>query len=378
MRCRWPLLLPLALAACAAPRPSANPGSARAQAVRFVVDSVATGTTARLIGLDAAPGGVVWTAGTGGAWARSLDGGRSWTTGTVPSADTLQFRDVHAFDARRAVLLSIGQGTASRVYTTDDGGASWAMRWTNPDPRAFYDCMAFEGNTGYAFSDAVTDASVSAAQDTVAHLPMVETSDGGRSWRAIPAERTPAVPPGTGAFASSGTCAVLTRGTLLMATSRGDAASTTARIVVWRGGVQHQSAVPVSGAYPNEGVAALAVQGDSLFAGLLGPASGVAAWRAPLSDVVEGRGQPATLGDLARTLVPRWSPQQVGLKNVYGLAASPRALVATGPDGLAASSDGGQTWQVLTRADLWSAVRVDDGTFVAVGRGGRAVRITVR
>ena len=66
------------------------------------------------------------------------------------------------------------------------------------------------------------------------------------------------------------------------------------------------------------------------------------------------------------------------IERVYGLAASPKALVATGPDGLAASADGGQTWRLLVRADLWSATRVDDRTFVAVGRGGRAVRVTVR
>ncbi len=43
---------------------------------------------------------VVWVSGHGGTWLRTLDGGATWSGGTVPNADTLQFRDVHAVSAR--------------------------------------------------------------------------------------------------------------------------------------------------------------------------------------------------------------------------------------------------------------------------------------
>ena len=364
----------LPLAACRTATPPAAP------AVSFAVDSVATGTTARLIGLDAAGNGVVWAAGTNGAWARSLDGGRSWTTGTVPDADTLQFRDVEAFDARRAVLLSIGPGTASRVYTTDDGGATWALRWTNPDPRAFYDCMAFDGQTGFAFSDAVP---LSADLGVPHRLPIVATSNGGATWRDVTEDRTFSVPAGTGAFASSGTCAAYLNGQWLVAFNQPGSTLPKSRVGIWAEEGWKQTTVPVVSDEPMVGVSSVVEQGDAVFAGLLGADSGVTLFRADRQTIASGvnrvqtRIQRPAGDDQAQTNT--WLPMPpLPIERVYGLAASPKALVATGPDGLAASADGGQTWRLLVRADLWSATRVDDRTFVAVGRGGRAVRVTVR
>ncbi len=42
---------------------------------------------------------VVWVSGHGGTWARTEDGGATWTAGVVPGADSLQFRDLYALDA---------------------------------------------------------------------------------------------------------------------------------------------------------------------------------------------------------------------------------------------------------------------------------------
>lgn len=365
-------LLAFGLSACQSARVS-TPTRAT-----FAVDSVATGTTARLIGLDAAENGVVWAAGTNGAWARSLDGGRSWTTGTVPDADTLQFRDVEAFDATRAVLLSIGPGTASRIYATDDGGATWALRWTNPDPSAFFDCMAFDGQIGFAFSDARErdPESVSETQFMPYHLPLVGTRDGGRTWTDL-SVMSRGTGLGAGAFASSGTCAVFYNRSFVIAYNQPaySLLSDSTGNVIGRDTIAayrrslvamlmpeqatwQSFTLPFTAYREMDGVATMATLGDTLYLGLLGSPDSVGVYR-----VVAEEG-----GPLPPLPIPR----------VYGLAASPRALVATGPDGLAASADGGQTWRLLVRADLWSATRVDDRTFVAVGRGGKAVRITVR
>jgi len=58
---------------------------------------------------------VVWVSGHGGTWARTVDGGATWTTGVVPGADSLQFRDLHALDAKRVWLMSAGTGAASQA-----------------------------------------------------------------------------------------------------------------------------------------------------------------------------------------------------------------------------------------------------------------------
>jgi len=67
-------------------------------------------TSALFIGISIVDEQTVWVSGTNGRYARTLDGGTSWDVRTVPGADTLQFRDVHAFDADNAFLLSIGGG----------------------------------------------------------------------------------------------------------------------------------------------------------------------------------------------------------------------------------------------------------------------------
>src|SRR6516225_2739011 len=55
-----------------------------------------------------------WVSGTMGTYARTTDGGKTWSVGTVPGADKLDFRDVKAFGAATAYLLSAGPGDASR------------------------------------------------------------------------------------------------------------------------------------------------------------------------------------------------------------------------------------------------------------------------
>jgi photosystem II stability/assembly factor-like uncharacterized protein len=142
---------------------------------------------------------VAWVSGHGGTWLRTLDGGQTWRGGIVPGADTLQFRDVHALSADTAWLLSAGPGDMSRIYRTTDGGASWTLQWTNPEPEGFYDCLSFfDGRRGLAYGDAVRG-----------ELRVLRTEDGGETWSLVPAGRLPEAQPGEGGFAASGTCVEL-------------------------------------------------------------------------------------------------------------------------------------------------------------------------
>lgn len=384
-------VLPAALlAACAAPlapvsAPATRPTAqtpARPALPSFAVHAqeVPTGSPHRLIGLDAA-GSVVWAAGARGAWARSLDGGLTWTHGAVPGADTLQFRDVHAVDARRAVVLSIGAGTASRLYATDDGGASWTLRWVNPLAAAFFDCMAFDGRRGVAVSDAIANPNPEArrpggTRDSTARLPLVETTDGGASWRLLPPDRWPRSRPGVGLFASSGTCALFHEGTLFFAGHRpeGRGASRVSWLSLGPDGRQAVSLLPFSSTDPMRGVATLAVRTERgqpvLYAGLLGAVDSVTVLR---SELLRASDKP---GDLPR--LSGWKElAPLPIPRVYGLAASDLALVATGPDGLAVSTTDADAWVKASERDLWSAVQVGPRAFVAVGKDGLAVRIVV-
>src|SRR5436853_7045837 len=116
-----------------------------------------SGTTSGLIAVWPVNPQVVWASGRDGTFTVTTDGGRTWRAGVVPGAETLQFRDVQAFSAKVAYLLSIGGNpTDFRIYKTTDGGATWIVQFTNQNPAAFYDAFAFwTPQRGIAISDSV-------------------------------------------------------------------------------------------------------------------------------------------------------------------------------------------------------------------------------
>src|SRR3954465_1736164 len=72
-------------------------------------------------GLDAVSRRTAWvtggsaTEGGSGLVFRTTDGGRTWKDVSPPDTEGLQFRDVEARGARKAVILAIGPGDASRI-----------------------------------------------------------------------------------------------------------------------------------------------------------------------------------------------------------------------------------------------------------------------
>jgi photosystem II stability/assembly factor-like uncharacterized protein len=116
----------------------------------------------------------------------------------VPGAEQLDFRDVEAFDARTAYLLSIGPGQNSRIYKTTDGGDAWALQFRNPEPEAFFDAIAFwDEKNGVALSDPVRG-----------QFQLMVTDNGGTSWTPLIGRNMPPALPNEGAFAASGTCLI--------------------------------------------------------------------------------------------------------------------------------------------------------------------------
>jgi len=158
-----------------------------------------SGTAVRFRGVSAVSDQIAWASGASGTYARTVDGGKTWQAATVPGAEKLDFRDVEAFDANTAYLLSIGPGEASRIYKTADGGKSWALQFTNTNPKAFFDAIAFwDVNNGLAVSDPVDGRFV-----------VIRTSDGGKTWTPISPQNMPPALEGEGAFAASGTCLIV-------------------------------------------------------------------------------------------------------------------------------------------------------------------------
>ena len=153
-------------------------------------------TPESLRGLSAPSPSVFWASGTHGTYLRTTDAGLHWTPAQVPGAEKLDFRDVEAFSADEAYLLSAGPGDQSRVYKTSDAGKHWNLQFTNMDPKGFFDCMAFwDRDHGLALGDPVDG-----------HFELLATEDGGGHWTMLPIASRPAAIEGEGAFAASGTC----------------------------------------------------------------------------------------------------------------------------------------------------------------------------
>ncbi len=154
-------------------------------------------TKASLRGLSVVSDKIIWASGTGGTVLRSIDGGKNWSIIKVPDAEKLDFRDIEAFDADTAYILSIGTGESSRIYKTTDGGKSWKLQFKNTNEKAFFDAIAFWDKThGMAMSDPVNGKFL-----------LIETTDG-ETWKPLNTAQMPKAKDGEAAFAASGTCLI--------------------------------------------------------------------------------------------------------------------------------------------------------------------------
>ncbi|MBH5337789.1 oxidoreductase [Streptomyces pactum] len=313
-----------------------------------------TASDARFRGLAAVSRSTAWLAGSGGTVLRTVDGGRRWQDVSPPGTEGLEFRDVEAFDARRAVVLAIGEGEASRVLRTDDGGATWRETFRNPDPRAFYDCMTFfDRRHGIALSDPVDG-----------RYRILSTRDGGRSWRVLPSDGMPAAQPGEAAFAASGQCLVSQGGRHAWIATGGAA---TARVLhsADRGLTWTVAPATVPAGDPARGVFGLAFRD---------PRHGIAVG----GDYRAGQPSPdaaAVTSDAGARWTAAARPPAGYRSGVSWLPHSRTTALAVGPTGTDVTTDGGRTWRPFDDGSYDTVDCAADGGCWAAGERGRAARL---
>jgi photosystem II stability/assembly factor-like uncharacterized protein len=340
---RLVVLAGLSLLLGAAPAAGGRPG--------YAWHDTDTGTTAHFRGLSAVSSTTAWVSGytpDTGVVLRTTDRGASWQDVSPPGSTGLQFRDIEAFSAERAVLMSIGAApTDFRLYVTSDGGQTWTTTFVNTEPAAFYDCMSFFDNKrGLALSDPPDGL----------HFRVLATDDGGMSWH-VTGLQMPQALPGEAAFAASGECLTTDHGHRAWF---GTGGSTQAR--VFRSdnrGVSWTVAPTPILAGPTAGVNALAFNGQQRGLAVGGdfflPTASPDAF-ASTSD-----------GGASWSLVPGApSEYRSGVTWLNGHTA-----LAVGLSGSDVSENGGATWQ---RFDDGSLDTVDCASPVACwasGAGGR-------
>lgn len=330
-----------------------------------------SGTTNRLQAVSPVNSRVVWASGVGGTYALTTDGGNTWKAGVVPGAEALQFRDVEGVSAKVAYLLAAGVGSDSRIYKTEDGGATWALQFQATDPAAFYDCFAFwSRNRGLTFGDAVNGV-----------FPTLRTRNG-RTWTDIGAQMPPALP-GEFGFAASGTCIATQGEQSAWATTGG---TDKARVLATTNGGRSWNAydAPIV-AGPAGGGFSIAFRNSQrgiLVGGDLendGTTENVAVSRDGGRSWVLASPTPFGGAAFGVAYVDDAAPGHSGLHGRgrgHGRRHGDRSVVATGPGGTAWSHDEGGTWTLIPDVtSYWAVAFAGCETGWLVGTEGKILKI---
>lgn len=314
----------------------------------------AVGTDASFRAVSVANAAVAWIGGTKGTFVRTADGGKTWQTGTVPDAQTCDFRDVQAIDAQTAYLMSAGPAEKgqARIYKTTNAGQTWTLLYQTDQKGIFFDGMDFwDSQHGIVFSDPVPDGS-----GTNKWFILI-TDNGGKTWQPVPSAALPAMQPNEAAFAASGTSLVVQGKRNVWISSGGGLA----------GRVFHSP----------DGGKSWTVVSTPLPAG---EATGLFGMRffSEQSGIVVGGNykqehQPGPNAAITRDGGQSWQllaqTEPPGLKEAIALLPGDR-LLAVGPAGTSLSADQGQTWQKLDTEGFHS-VACAKGTCYAVGARGK-------
>ncbi|GAB3991015.1 oxidoreductase [Spirosoma daeguense] len=292
---------------------------------------------------------IAWIGGSKGTFLRTIDGGKTWLTGSVPDAQNCDFRDVQAINAQMAYLMSAGpaeQGQA-RIYKTINGGQTWTLQYETKKAGVFFDGIAFwDKQHGLVFSDPVEG-----------RWFMLTTDDGGQTWQPVPHSSLPIMEPNEAAFAASGTSLIVQGKRNAWIASGGGTVGRVFRSIdrgrTWGVSVTPLPAGEATGLFGmqffNEKVG-MVVGGNYKKEQLPGP------------NVAISRDGGQTWQRVAATDPP-------GLKEAIALLPNDR-LLAVGPSGSSISADQGQTWQQLD-SEGFHSVACAKGTCYAVGAKGR-------
>ncbi len=159
----------------------------------FIVGNGVSLSKTSFRGLSVVDDHTIWVSGSRGTFARSRDGGKSFEFRQLEKYPNSDFRDIEAFDAQNAVMMS--SGSPAYILKTSDGGESWKEVFKDTLPEMFLDALDFwDSKHGVVLGDPIHH-----------HFVLAETHDGGESWKFLDTSHTPIALDNEAVFAASGT-----------------------------------------------------------------------------------------------------------------------------------------------------------------------------
>lgn len=307
---------------------------------------------------------VCWIGGSGGTVLRTYDGGEVWDIMKVRDADSLDFRDVHGFNDKTAVVMSAGESEKgkARIYRTQDGGDSWQLVYETTQKGVFLDGLDFwDKENGICFGDPVDG-----------RFFILTTQDGGRSWQELPKANRPVAEAKEAAFAASGTSLITvgkkqvfigTGGGKMGRVLRSDDQGQT-----WQASVTPLPAGPSSGIFGLQfwsGKRGIAVGGDYMNVAEGSPnvlltRDGGVSWQL-VSKATDPVGLKEAVG-LYHSEFVNYGGDQRATRHKYG-------LVAVGPNGSSYSKDFGKTWAPVSKEPFHATSFAGPAGYAVGGKG---------
>jgi len=289
--------------------------------------------------------GLAVVAGSGGqAYLANLDK-KKWIKLNPTTNDKIEFRDVEILDKNTILLMSAGEGEASKIYKSTDTGKTWEIVFQNHHEKAFFNGFDFwDSKHGVLISDPIDDK-----------LYLLETNDGGNTWNRLQSPSLPKLNESEYGFAASGTgIKCFANGELRVATG-----GTTARIFKSTnyGKKWTIENPPIIQGGSSKGIFSI---------DYLDKKTGIAVGGNYQADTYTGE-------NICLLQNNKWIKPKGAEVLQYASCVqyiNQNMLIATGTSGTAISNDGGTNWSYLPKVEPYHALSFDAQNNIGLISGG--------